>query len=104
MIDTGHRRLPIATISRVLANNRYRPRLVDSACSANGRYRRYLVAQAGPGEGPQSTRCGPSISVTVMVSAEGIAARLAELPTRKEMWRAVLFGVTTGACLVQCLA
>jgi hypothetical protein len=43
-------------------------------------------------------------SVTVMVSAEGIAARLAELPSRKEMYRAVLLGVTTGACLVQCLA
>ena len=43
-------------------------------------------------------------SVTVMVSTEGIAARLAELPTRVEMYRAVLLGVTTGACLVQCLA
>jgi type II secretory pathway component PulL len=42
--------------------------------------------------------------VTVMISAEGIAARLAELPTRKEMYRAVLLGTTTGACLVQCLA
>jgi hypothetical protein len=36
--------------------------------------------------------------------AEGIADRLAQLPTRKEMYRAVLLGVTTGACLVQCLA
>jgi hypothetical protein len=44
-------------------------------------------------------------AVTVMISAEGIAARLAELPTRKEMYRAVrLISVTTGACLVQCLA
>jgi hypothetical protein len=42
-------------------------------------------------------------SVTVMVSADDIAARLAQLPTRKEMYRAVLLGVTTGACLVQCL-
>ena len=42
--------------------------------------------------------------VTVTVSAEGLAARLAELPTRKEMYRAVLLGVTTGACLVQGLA
>jgi type II secretory pathway component PulL len=43
-------------------------------------------------------------SVAVMVSAEGIAERLAQLPTRKEMWRAVLLGTTTGACLVHCLA
>jgi hypothetical protein len=43
-------------------------------------------------------------SVSVMVSAEGIAERLAQLPTRKEMYRAILLGVTTGACLVQCLA
>jgi hypothetical protein len=42
--------------------------------------------------------------VTVMISAEGIADRLAQLPTRKELYRAVLLGVTTGACLVQCLA
>ena len=42
--------------------------------------------------------------VHVTISAGGIAARLAELPTRKEMYRAVLLGVTTGACLVQCLA
>jgi hypothetical protein len=42
--------------------------------------------------------------VTVMISAEGIAAHLAQLPTRKEMYRAILLGVTTGACLVQCLA
>jgi hypothetical protein len=42
--------------------------------------------------------------VTVTVSAEGLGARLDQLPTRKEMWRAVLLGVTTGACLVQCLA
>ena len=38
------------------------------------------------------------------ISAEGLAERLAQLPTRKEMYRAVLLGVTTGACLVQCLA
>jgi hypothetical protein len=36
--------------------------------------------------------------VTVMISAEGIVERLAQLPTRKEMYRAVLLGVTTGAC------
>jgi hypothetical protein len=42
--------------------------------------------------------------VTVMISADAIAARLAQLPTRTEMRRAVLLGVTTGACLVQCLA
>ena len=39
-----------------------------------------------------------------MISAEGIPERLAQLPTRKEMYRVVLLGVTTGACLVQCLA
>jgi hypothetical protein len=39
-----------------------------------------------------------------MAFREALAARLAELPTRKEMYGAVLFGVTTGACLVQCLA
>jgi hypothetical protein len=33
--------------------------------------------------------------VTVMISADGIAARLAQLPTRKEMYRAILLGVTT---------
>ena len=43
-------------------------------------------------------------SVTVTVSADTLAARLAELPTCKEMYRAVLHGVTTDACLVQCLA
>jgi hypothetical protein len=42
--------------------------------------------------------------VTVMISAEGIAERPAQLPTRKEMYRAVLLGVTTGAWLVQSLA
>jgi hypothetical protein len=31
--------------------------------------------------------------ITVTISAEGIAARLAELPTRKEMYRAILLGV-----------
>jgi len=30
--------------------------------------------------------------VTVTVSAEGLAERLAQLPTRKEMYRAVLLG------------
>jgi hypothetical protein len=42
--------------------------------------------------------------VTVIISAEGIAERLAQLPTRVEMYRAVLLGVATGASLVQCLA
>jgi hypothetical protein len=42
--------------------------------------------------------------VRVVVSKDAIAERLAQLPTRKEMYRAVLLGVTTGACLVQCLA
>ena len=43
-------------------------------------------------------------SVLVTVSADALTARLAELPTRKEMHRAVLLGITTGAGLVQCLA
>jgi hypothetical protein len=43
-------------------------------------------------------------SVTVTVSADALAERLAQLPTRKEMYRAILLAVTTGACLVQCLA
>jgi uncharacterized membrane-anchored protein len=42
--------------------------------------------------------------VKVVVSKDAVAERLAQLPTRKEMYRAVLLGVTTGACLVQCLA
>jgi hypothetical protein len=40
----------------------------------------------------------------VVVSKDAIAERLAQLPTRKEMYGAILLGVTTGACLVQCLA
>jgi hypothetical protein len=42
--------------------------------------------------------------VRVVVSKDVIADRLAQLPTRKEMYRAILLAVTTGACLVQCLA
>jgi hypothetical protein len=38
--------------------------------------------------------------VRVVVSKDPIAERLAQRPTRKEMYRAVLLGVTTGACLV----
>jgi hypothetical protein len=38
------------------------------------------------------------------IPADPIAERLAQLPTRKEMRRAVLLGVTIGAGLVQCLA
>jgi hypothetical protein len=41
---------------------------------------------------------------TVFAPADPIAARLAQLPTRVEMYRAVLLGVTAGAGLVQCLA
>ena len=50
---------------------------------------------------PQST---PRRVPDTVVSGEWLAERLAELPTRKEMYRAVLLGVATGACLVQCLA
>jgi hypothetical protein len=39
----------------------------------------------------------PPQRVRVTISPDAIAARLAQLPTRKEMWRAVLLGVTTGA-------
>jgi hypothetical protein len=46
----------------------------------------------------------PPRHATEMVPADLILERLAQLPTRKEMYRAVLLGVTTGACLVQCLA
>jgi hypothetical protein len=46
----------------------------------------------------------PPQRVRVTISPDAIAARLAQLPTRKEMWRAVLLGVTTGAGLVECLA
>jgi hypothetical protein len=42
--------------------------------------------------------------VRVVVSKDPVAERLAQLPTRKEMYRAILLAVTTGACLVQCLA
>jgi hypothetical protein len=54
-----------------------------------------------PDEDP---RCLHQRSVTVTISPDAIAARLAQLPTRKEMWRAMLLAVTTGAGLVQCLA
>jgi hypothetical protein len=42
--------------------------------------------------------------VRVVISADAIAARLAQLPTRSKMERGVLLGVTAGAGLVQCLA
>ena len=38
--------------------------------------------------------------VTVMVSAEGLAARLDQLPTRKQMWRAARLGTLTRAAIV----
>jgi hypothetical protein len=43
-------------------------------------------------------------TVTMMISAEWLAARLEQLPTRKEMYRAVLLGMTAGAGLVKYLA
>jgi hypothetical protein len=46
----------------------------------------------------------PPQRVRVTISPDVIGAHLAQLPTRKEMYRAILLGVTTGACLVQCLA
>jgi hypothetical protein len=42
--------------------------------------------------------------VRVVVSKDAVAERLAQLPTRKEMYRALLLATATGACLVQCLA
>jgi len=38
------------------------------------------------------------------VATEWLAEQLEQLPTCKEMYRAVLLGTTVGACLVQCLA
>jgi hypothetical protein len=40
----------------------------------------------------------------IKTDLEFIMERLARMPTRKEIWRAALLGVTTGACLVQGLA
>jgi hypothetical protein len=40
----------------------------------------------------------------IKTDLEFIMQRLSRMPTRKEIWRATLLGVTTGACLVQCLA
>jgi len=36
--------------------------------------------------------------------AERIMARLAQTPTREDLWRAVLLGMLGGACLTQLLA
>jgi hypothetical protein len=38
----------------------------------------------------------------VFVPTDPIVARLAELPTRKEIWRVALLATLTGAGLVQC--
>jgi hypothetical protein len=46
----------------------------------------------------------PPRRVLETVSIEWLAMHLAQLRTRKEMYRAILLGVTTGACLVQSLA
>ena len=54
--------------------------------------------------GPSDAREYCPRPVTVTISAEGLVARLDQLPTRKEMYRAVLLGTTTEAGLVQCLA
>jgi hypothetical protein len=40
----------------------------------------------------------------IKTDLEFIMERLARMPTRKEIWRAALLGVTTGACLVHSLA
>ena len=39
---------------------------------------------------------GDHPKVGLIVSTQAIAERLAQLPTQKEMWRAVLLGTTTG--------
>jgi hypothetical protein len=49
---------------------------------------------------PQS----PPRRVPDTVSGEWLAEKLDQIPTRKEIYRVALLGVTTGACLVQCLA
>jgi hypothetical protein len=36
--------------------------------------------------------------------AERIMARLAVMPTREDLWRAVLLGMAGGACITQLLA
>ena len=40
----------------------------------------------------------------VKTDLEFVMDQLARLPTRKEIWRAALIGMLTGACLVQALA
>jgi hypothetical protein len=57
-----------------------------------------------PDEDQPSFEDPPQRVRVTTISPDPIGARLAQLPTRKEMYRAVLLGVTTGACLVQCLA
>jgi hypothetical protein len=48
---------------------------------------------------PDEDQRSRNAQVRVVVSKDAIAERLAQLPTRKEMYRAVLLGLTTGACL-----
>ena len=38
------------------------------------------------------------------IAVEWLTERFEQLPTRKEIYRVALLGVTTGACLVQILA
>ena len=49
---------------------------------------------------PQS----PPRRVPDTVSGEWLAEKLEQIPTRKQMSRAMLLATATGACLVQCLA
>jgi hypothetical protein len=46
---------------------------------------------------PDHPRYPHQRSVTVMISADALTERLAQLPTRVELYRAVLLGVTAGA-------
>jgi hypothetical protein len=64
----------------------------------------HLLAQHSHADEDQLYVETPPQRVRETISLDATAARLAQLPTRKEMWRAVLLGVTTGAGLVQCLA
>src|SRR6516225_955947 len=59
-------RLSIGTVRAASANDRYRAAPFGSAPRANGRYRRYLVARAGPGEGPESTQSRRSLPSIAM--------------------------------------
>ena len=60
-----------------------------------------------PAEPPPTSRFAPGARYDlrdVRDDLDAIRRRLAQLPTRKEIWRAGLLGMLGGACLVQSLA